>query len=59
MKYVGKIKDIEESCKKRQALFPQIELAMGEFIKERSSSVQTSERANVHSSNNLVLQKSQ
>jgi len=59
MKYVAKIKVLEENCKKRQALLPQIELAMGEFVKEKSSSLQTSERANVHSSNNLVLQKSQ
>jgi hypothetical protein len=59
MKYIKKVKNLEENGKRRQALFPEIDSVMAEFIKERSSCIETGERTKVTSLNNLVLQQSQ
>lgn len=46
-KYTQTTKDLTENGSKRQALFPQIESVMVEFTKEKSASVESTERAKV------------
>lgn len=42
------IKDLEENGNKRQALLSQIDTVMVDFAKERSTSTQSNERAQVN-----------